>query len=116
MATQQRRFERKSVKATFRAQQGAGAGTLHFESADLSEGGAFLKSDLLLEEGEALSLELTVPGHLLKLQAEGRVAWVRRFPQPGEDAGMGVEFSAMTPEAKQALVAFLSAAPTLLPS
>jgi Tfp pilus assembly protein PilZ len=106
MTVDQRRFERKSLSVQFHARDARGAGLLVFESADLSSGGTFLKSDLLFEQGEVLSLEFPVlEGRLLRAQA--RVAWVRRFPQPRESAGMGVEFTAMEDQDREALEAFL---------
>jgi Tfp pilus assembly protein PilZ len=106
MTADQRRFERKSLSVQFHARDAQGVGQLVFESADLSSGGTFLKSDLLFEQGEVLSLEFPVlEGRLLRAQA--RVAWVRRFPQPRESAGMGVEFTAMEEQDREALEAFL---------
>lgn len=87
----------------FSARDATGAGTLLFSSADLSEGGAFLRSDLLLEQGEALSLEFEVPGEAA-VQAGARVAWVRRFPEEGQPAGMGVQFLEMSDEDRARLV------------
>jgi len=97
MSANQRRFERKAVLVDFHARDAHGAGQLMFQSADLSAGGTFLKSDLLLEQGEALSLEFTVPSATgpKVVRTQARVAWVRRFPQNGEAAGMGVEFVSM---------------------
>jgi uncharacterized protein (TIGR02266 family) len=106
MSADQRRFERKTLNVLFKARDGQGVGQLLFESADLSPGGTFLKSDLLLEQGEALSVEFTVlEGRVIRAQA--RVAWVRRFPQAQEVAGMGVEFVSMPEADREALVTFL---------
>jgi uncharacterized protein (TIGR02266 family) len=97
MSADQRKFLRKSLEVRFRAlapgHDGAVAGHLSFDSVDLSAGGPFLRSDLLLEQGEALSLEFALDGRLIKAQAH--VAWVRRFPVQHEPAGMGVEFVSM---------------------
>lgn len=102
MSADQRRFTRKTVSVVFSARDAQGIGQLTFESADLSSGGAFLKSDLLLEVGEALSLEFPVlEGRVIR--ASGRVAWVRRFPEAREAAGMGVEFVAMPDSDLEAL-------------
>jgi Tfp pilus assembly protein PilZ len=61
-----------------------------------------LKSDLLLESGESLSVEFQVlQGRVIRAQA--RVAWVRRFPSPTESAGMGVEFVEMDESDRAAL-------------
>lgn len=109
MSSDQRRFERKSLSVQFHAKDAQGVGQLVFESADLSTGGTFLKSELLLEAGEALALEFAVlQGRVIRAQA--RVAWVRRFPQAREVAGMGVEFVSMPQEDRDALLLYLKAA------
>ena len=62
MASDHRREERTAVQARFSARDASGAGTLTFLSHDVSTGGVFLKSDLLLEQGETLRLTFDVPG------------------------------------------------------
>ncbi len=109
MASDQRRSERKSLKVEFQGRDAHGVGRLHFTSADVSTGGTFLVSELLLEQGEALQLEFELPGASQPLRAQARVAWVRRFPVEGEAAGMGVEFTAMSDEDRGALAKHLGA-------
>ena len=110
MATpDQRRFARKAILVEFHGREGGGAGSLVFESEDLSAGGTFLKSDLLLESGEPLALEFRVPGVPRLLRAQAKVAWVRRFPKEGEVAGMGVEFLAMGEDDRAVLGDYLAA-------
>jgi uncharacterized protein (TIGR02266 family) len=104
---EQRRHERKALAVQFHAREAHGVGQLIFTSADLSAGGTFLASELLLEEGEPLTLEFTLPGQSTPLHAQARVAWVRRFPGEGEAAGMGVEFVAMRDEDRARLTALL---------
>jgi uncharacterized protein (TIGR02266 family) len=106
MAPDQRRHERKVFAVQFQAREALGVGQLVFTSADLSAGGTFLTSDLLLEQGEPLSLELSLPGQA-PLRVQARVAWVRRFPEAGEKPGMGVEFISMKEEDRQRLAAIL---------
>jgi Tfp pilus assembly protein PilZ len=101
-----RRHPRKSVKAQFRCRDESGTGELFFDSGDLSAGGAFLVSDLLLEQDDNLTLELSLPGGA-PLRCEARVAWVRRFPTSDQAAGMGVEFRDVTEFDQRALEAFL---------
>jgi hypothetical protein len=45
-----------------------------------------------LEQGEQLALEFTLPGLKHPIRAKVRVAWVRRFPADGAEAGMGARF------------------------
>jgi len=105
----QRRHPRHAVQVEFQARDAQGVGQLTFQSADLSPGGTFLKSELLLEQGETLSLEFRLPGTGLLVRAQARVAWVRRFPEGGEPAGMGMEFLVMDPAERQALTEHLAA-------
>ena len=106
METDQRREERSALQARFSARDSSGAGTLTFTSADVSTGGAFLKSDLLLEQGESLSLQFEVPGAGPVL-TQARVAWVRRFPEAGQPPGMGVEFVTLRDTERAAIVRWL---------
>jgi uncharacterized protein (TIGR02266 family) len=92
----------------FAARDGLGAGLLIFTSADVSAGGAFLKSDLLLEQGESLSLEFHLEGRLNPIRAQAKVVWVRRFPEVSEPAGMGVEFVAIDEDDRAALLALVA--------
>ena len=94
MLTQEdkRRHARRTLSVEFRAGGMDGLGALQLSSADLSAGGAFLVSDLLLEPGETLSLEFQVAGLPAPVRAQARVAWVRRFPGPEQPSGMGIEF------------------------
>lgn len=95
------------MEARFRARDASGAGTLTFVSQDVSSGGAFLKSDLLLEQGEALAVEFEVPDEG-PVHAQARVAWVRRFPEAGQVAGMGVEFVNISDADRAAIVRWLA--------
>ena len=110
MGSEHRRFQRQSLQVDFRGKDAHGAGTLLLLGADLSTGGTFLRSDLLLEQGETLSLEFRVPGVPRLMWAQARVAWVRRFPKAGEVAGMGIEFVAMTDEDRAVLGDYLGVA------
>lgn len=110
MGAEQRRFPRKSLQVDFRARNTRGSGQLLFEGVDLSPGGSFLRSDLLLEEGETLVVEFRVPGVPRVMKAQARVAWVRRFPREEEPPGMGVEFLSMSEEDKGVLTDYLGRA------
>ena len=84
-----------------------GLGSLDLSGADLSAGGAFLVSDLLLEPGESLALEFQIPGRPSPTRAHARVAWVRRFPAPEQPAGMGIEFVRLGKDERVALDAWV---------
>ena len=110
MVTQPRREERAAVQARFSARDSSGAGTLTFTSADVSTGGAFLRSDLLLEQGESLALQFEVPGAGAVL-TQARVTWVRRFPEGTQHPGMGVEFVTLRDSEREAIVRWLALTP-----
>jgi uncharacterized protein (TIGR02266 family) len=100
----ERRQPRRPLDVAVRGREGTAAGKLLFDTKDVSAGGAFLKSDLLYEEGERLSLELSLPGRAAPVQVRARVVWVQRFPSEGEDAGMGVEFEDLAEADRKALL------------
>ena len=106
-SAQKRRFERHSLQVDFKGLDVRGE--LHFTGADLSVGGSFIRADLLLEQGEQLALEFRVPGVPRPMRAQGRVAWVRRFPEPSQQGGMGFEFLTMTEEDRAVLAEYLAA-------
>ena len=103
-----RRHLRRTLSVEFRAGGMDGLGALELSGADLSAGGAFLVSDLLLEPGEILSLEFEIAGRG-PVQAQARVAWVRRFPGPEQPSGMGIEFVRLGRDERAALDAWARA-------
>jgi Tfp pilus assembly protein PilZ len=79
---------------------------IRFNSADVSGGGAFLRSDLLFEVGEMLLLEFALPdGRAIRVR--GRV--VRASRESGNDRmpGMGVEFTDLSADDRDAIEAQL---------
>ena len=106
-----RRHARRTLAVEFRAGGMDGLGALELSGADLSAGGAFLVSDLLLEPGEMLSLEFQIPARPTPAHAQARVAWVRRFPGPEQPAGMGIEFVRLGKDQRLALDAWVRGAP-----
>lgn len=57
--------------------------------ADLSHGGAFVRTWDPLDVDEVVELVVRPPSSLFSLRLKGRVAWVRRV---GDASGMGIEF------------------------
>jgi uncharacterized protein (TIGR02266 family) len=66
-------------------------GGIRFDVADVSTGGAFLRTDLLFEVGELLTLQFQLPQGGPTVRTAGRVTRVSRG-QSREVPGMGVEF------------------------
>lgn len=101
-----RRHSRKRLAVEIRTTDRVGVGELQFDSLDLSSNGAFLRSDVLYDEGEGLELVLKLPGR--SILAPARICWVRRLDAEG-DAGMGVEFIQLSAEDRRELEAVLAA-------
>ncbi len=81
-------------------------GHISFNAGDLSEGGAFLRSDLLLEEGELLNVEIALPGGR-SIRGTARVVRTTRGTQAG--AGMGIEFVRLAESDRKSLLLSLMA-------
>jgi Tfp pilus assembly protein PilZ len=79
---------------------------IRFDAADLSAGGAFLRSDLLFEVGEILNLQIDLPSHG-RIAAVGRVVRVSRGTPQDRAAGMGIEFIDLSPADRTAIEAVL---------
>lgn len=99
-----RRFSRRDalLPVVVRAAGNKVEAGIRLNTADLSEGGAFLRSDILFEVGENLSLEIPLAtGETLA--ARGRVAWVTRGGGDKTPAGMGIEFAKLSPQDRRRL-------------
>jgi len=84
-------------------------GGIRFQSADVSTGGAFLRSDLLFEIGEVLTLQFHLgagPGGRA-VRAQGRVVRVSRDQTKDQTPGMGIEFVDLSPDDRAAIEARL---------
>jgi len=105
-----RRYDRKNalIPVVVRAEGNKIQAGLRLDTADLSEGGLFLRSDLLFEVGEDLTLEIPV-GEGKVTVAKGRVAWVTRGSGKKAAAGMGIEFARLSAHDRRALADSLRA-------
>jgi hypothetical protein len=105
-----RRYDRKSalIPVVVRAAGNKVEAGVRLDAADLSEGGLFLRSDLLFEVGEDLSIEIPI-GHGEVTVARGRVAWVTRGSGKKATAGMGIEFARLSSHDRRALAESLRA-------
>jgi hypothetical protein len=94
-----RHFDRRPAElpVLVRAARQQGHSGIHLDSFNLSEGGAFLRSELLFEVGEALTLEIPLPtGSVVRTAA--RVVRVARDKDPAAIHGMGIEFTGLSPQ------------------
>ncbi|HEY5283984.1 MAG TPA: PilZ domain-containing protein [Polyangia bacterium] len=99
-----RRFDRKSafIPVVVRAEGNKIQAGVRLDTTDLSEGGLFLRSDLLFEVGEDLTLEIPLGDGKVTV-AHGRVAWVTRGSGKKAAAGMGIEFARLSAHDRRAL-------------
>jgi uncharacterized protein (TIGR02266 family) len=86
-------------------------GELLFDSLDVSEGGAFLRSDLLLDRDDEIWVTFRLPHQDGPIRARARVAWVTPLPGVKGAPGMGIEFVDLPKAARDAIVAFVSTRP-----
>jgi hypothetical protein len=101
---EQRKFDRRPAElpVTVRAAGNTSEGGIRLDSLDVSEGGAFLRSDLLFEVGDVLHLEIPLPdGPMVK--ATGRVVRVNRRRGKDSPPGMGIEFTRLAMSDRRAI-------------
>jgi PilZ domain len=89
-------------------------GGIRFDSADVSGGGAFLRSDMLFEVGELLMLQFSLPSGRA-IRAKGRVVRAANELLHGQGdnakdhpSGMGIEFVDLSAEDRAAIDAQLA--------
>jgi len=107
-----RRYDRQDalIPVVVRAAGNKIQAGVRLDTADLSEGGLFLRSDLLFEVGEDLSIEIPLGDGKVTV-ARGRVAWVTRGSGKKASAGMGIEFAKLSAHDRRALAENLRAVP-----
>jgi Tfp pilus assembly protein PilZ len=118
-----RRHERKQASipvkiSTIEAERDPWTGRRYFRAseetcANLSRGGAFVRTVELLHPGQRVLLEMNLPTG--SLEAIGRIAWTKRSLSPHTsdfDTGVGVEFLGAESEHLEALARFLESAPS----
>jgi c-di-GMP-binding flagellar brake protein YcgR len=78
-------------------------GGVRFDAADISTGGAFLRTDLLFEVGELLTLQFELPAGGGIIRTTGRITRVSRGRSKDDVPGMGVEFVDLQPKDRAAI-------------
>ena len=106
---QNRRFLRVPIAVEFRVRDADDAlgGDIQFDCIDLSAGGAFLRSDYLLEQGDKLEVSFELPDRKERVTVQARVAWVAKTSTIKGEAGMGIEFVDMSEAERNAVAAFV---------
>ena len=85
-----RRYSRRAlaVELVARDRKDSEAGELAFDAVDISEGGAFLRSELLLEVGEELEVRFRLPALKEDTESTTTVRW-------NKPDGIGVQFGSL---------------------
>lgn len=111
-----RRYDRKNalIPVVVRAAGNKVQAGVRLDTTDLSEGGLFLRSDLLFEVGEDLIIEIPLREGKVT-EARGRVAWVTRGSDKKATAGMGIEFAKLSAHDRRSLAESLRALSPLHP-
>ena len=105
-----RRYDRHPLEAEIEVGDGYLGGELVFDSHNVSRGGVFLRSDLLLEVGDTVWVSFALPNIAVAIRTRGRVVWVNRNPDendPTDRSGMGIQFLDLTDIEEAALTAYL---------
>lgn len=105
-----RQHARHPLEVEIEVGDGQLGGELYFDSHNVSQGGLFLKTDLLLEVGETYWISFTLPGSSVSFRTRGKVVWVNKEPDednPSDRPGMGIKFLDLTDSEKAALTAYL---------
>ncbi|MFQ5698345.1 MAG: TIGR02266 family protein [Myxococcota bacterium] len=97
MATDRRRSERVALKIPV---DYSSVDSFFSEfSANINEGGIFVRSERSVPLGSVVQLQFKLPGRERPLQMKGRVAWTES--DAAEDNGIGIEFLDLSPEVRE---------------
>lgn len=108
MGAERRRFVRIPVKIRMLIKEEEGAGELYFMSKNLSLGGVFLVSDLLLEAGVRVYLEFNLPHRPNLIIVKGEIVWAKDEAEEGISGGMGVRFLNLDSESKKIVTEYVN--------
>jgi len=109
---ERRRFVRIPVKIRMLARyEGEESGQLYFFSKNLSAGGVFLESDILLEKGTKIYIEFVLPTEQKLIIVKSEVVWIKEDTgqQSSGTSGMGIRFINLDDESRKAIIDFIKA-------
>lgn len=91
---QLRRYTRYPIGVTFKLREDSevSSGEILFDTVNVSGGGAFLRSELLLDVGVEVEVTFSLPNSNEPLSTKARIAWVTRGSSGKREPGMGIEF------------------------
>jgi uncharacterized protein (TIGR02266 family) len=108
-AEAKRQYLRHALDARIDVIEGSLGVQIRFETQNVSQGGVFIESDLLYDEGEIIWLSFTLPG-AMEIRTRGRVVWVKKDvseDDPEDRPGMGIEFLDLSTAERAALEGYL---------
>ena len=82
-------------------------GDLFFNTVDISQGGAFIHSPILLEEGDEVQVSFSLPPLEKAITARARVVRGTKADGDVDQSGMGLEFLDLAPEEKRAIADYV---------
>ncbi|MBT6178907.1 MAG: PilZ domain-containing protein [Deltaproteobacteria bacterium] len=99
---QLRRYNRYPLSVEFKLSDSEDPvhGEILFDTVNVSAGGAFLRSDLLMDIGAKVDVTFSMPGQDESFTTKAVVAWVTRGKSGRREPGMGIEFTGLDDKAK----------------
>ncbi len=104
-----RQHSRHALDAKIDVIEGSLGVKIRFDTQNVSQGGVFIESDLLYDEGEVIWFSFTLPG-AMEIRTRGRVVWTKKEvdpDDPGDRPGMGIEFLDLSDAERAALEGYL---------
>lgn len=104
-----RQYLRHVLDAKIDVIEGSLGVKIRFETSNVSQGGVFIESDLLYDEGEVIWFSFTLP-NAMEIRTRGRVVWVKKDvsdDDPEDRPGMGIEFLDLSDAERAALEGYL---------
>lgn len=106
-------FGRASISLKIRLSEDSDDVSIKFDTANLSEGGIFVKSSLLWKPGQVFNLSFTLPGFDKEIKVKGVVArsddkYSIFTENDSSIPGMGIKFVNLSEEDRQIIKEFLS--------
>lgn len=101
--SERRGFTRVPLKVKMFVNEGEGEGLLYFYTSNISAGGVFIISDLLLDSETSLQIEFNIPSHeggIIQIRVSGIVRWQQHVSDSDSGftpPGMGIQFLNLDP-------------------
>lgn len=106
-------FDRTAISLKIRLSEDSYDVSIKFDTANLSEGGIFVKSSLLWKPGQNFNLSFTLPGSDREIKVKGVVArsddkYSLFSENDSSIPGMGIKFVGLLDEDRKTIHDFLS--------